>query len=116
VIELPLLRDTTAPLKILCLGAHSDDIEIGCGGTILHLTSRYVAAAVSWVVFSADGDARKNEALAGAALFLQQAAEKRVVVGSFRESYFPYAGAPIKEFFEQIASFGHRRAEDYGSL
>ena len=104
MIELPLLRERSAPIKILCLGAHSDDIEIGCGGTILQLTSSYPAASVSWIVFSADGDARRDEALAGANLFLERAGEKQVIVERFRESFFPYSGEQIKEYFEEIKS------------
>ena len=104
MIELPLLREPNAPIKILCLGAHSDDIEIGCGGTILRLTSLYPAASFSWIVFSADGTERKDEAIAGANLFLAEAAQKRVVVRQFRESFFPYAGEQIKEYFEEIKS------------
>lgn len=102
VIELSLRRDPNAPLRILCLGAHSDDIEIGCGGTILRLTSLYPAASVRWIVLSADGEVRKDEALAGAASFLERAAEQRVDVKQFRESFFPYAGEQIKEYFEAI--------------
>src|SRR5262245_49738775 len=60
--------DPAAPLKILCLGAHSDDIEIGCGGTILRLAEQYSCLSVHWVVFSAIG-VRETEAQRGAALF-----------------------------------------------
>ena len=103
MIELSLARDAQAPIKILCLGAHSDDIEIGCGGTILRLTSLY-RASVSWIVFSSDGSERKDEALAAAARFLERAAEAQVVVTGFRESFFPYSGEQIKEYFEEIKS------------
>jgi LmbE family N-acetylglucosaminyl deacetylase len=102
VIELPVLRDPQAPITILCLGAHSDDIEIGCGGTILRLTSLYQAASVHWIVFSSDGNGRRDEALTGANRFLERAASKQVVVQRFRESFFPYAGEQIKEYFEEI--------------
>jgi len=101
VLTLPWSRDPQQPLEILCLGAHSDDIEIGCGGTILHLTESYPAASVTWVVFSAAG-VRRQEALAGADLFLQRAGEKRVVAHQFRESFFPYVGERIKESFEEL--------------
>jgi len=87
-------------LKILCLGAHSDDIEIGCGGTILALTSR-IETEITWVVFSADR-IRQREAKEGAHLFLQQAKEKAVVVKNFKMSFFPFVGDQIKEFFEQL--------------
>jgi len=72
MLPLNLPDDPRAPLQILCLGAHSDDIEIGCGGTILHLLSRYSNLEVVWVVFSS-GREREREARASAALFLKQA-------------------------------------------
>ena len=118
VLELPFSRDAHAPLNVLCLGAHSDDIEIGCGGTILRLTREYPAACVTWIVFSSDGGPRGDEALAGANVFLERAAEKRVVVERFRESFFPFAGEQIKAYFEQIKAgvdpdlvFTHYRAD-----
>lgn len=102
MLELCLGRDPKAPLKILCLGAHSDDIEIGCGGTILQLTESYETTSFCWVVFSADDDQRREEAVAGANLFLERATERRVVVKRFRESFFPFAGETIKEYFAEI--------------
>lgn len=86
-------------LRILCLGAHSDDIEIGCGGTILKIAESGVE--VQWVVFSAD-KTRKQEALRSANLFLKGVGRKKVVVKNFRESFFPHQGAHIKDFFEEL--------------
>jgi LmbE family N-acetylglucosaminyl deacetylase len=102
VLEAVLARDPNAPLKVLCLGAHSDDIEIGCGGTVLRLTRLYPNTTFCWVVFSAERNDRRDEAIAGANLFLERAAAKRVVVRAFRESFFPFVGAQIKEYFEEI--------------
>ncbi len=90
-----------APLRILCLGAHSDDLEIGCGGTMLRLTSEHPGSSVHWVVFSADAQ-REREARASASDFLANAAATTVTVNSFRESYFPAAWAQIKDSFEEI--------------
>jgi hypothetical protein len=104
--DLSLRRAAGAPLTILCLGAHRDDIEIGCGETILQLTSAYPTAPVSRIVFSADGAGREQEALAGAAAFLQRASEKRVVVKGFRENVFPDSPLPIKKFFGEIHADG----------
>jgi LmbE family N-acetylglucosaminyl deacetylase len=104
VLELLVGRDARAPLNILCLGAHSDDIEIGCGGTILRLTRLYAATSIRWIVFSAASDERRDEALAGASRFLERAAERDVVIEGFRESFFPFAGEPIKEYFEALKS------------
>lgn len=85
---------------VLCLGAHSDDIEIGCGGTILQWTEQYPALQFYWVVFSADVE-RTQEGMASANAFLQQAAQKRVIVKNFRDGFFPYEGAALKAWFEQ---------------
>jgi len=87
--------------QILCLGAHSDDIEIGCGGTILRLLKTYSNARVTWVVFSGQGS-RVDEAQASAESFLAGTREKQIFVKDFRDGFFPYTGADIKEFFESL--------------
>lgn len=87
--------------KILCLGAHADDIEIGCGGTILRWVEEHPNLEFCWVVFSS-GRERKQEALKGADLFLQGVHKKTVLVENFRDGFFPYTGAEIKEFFEDL--------------
>jgi len=88
-------------LKLLCLGAHSDDIEIGCGGTVLRLIEENPAAEVCWVVLGASG-ARTAEARRSADLFLASARRKEIVTREFRDGYFPYVGAEIKDFFEDL--------------
>lgn len=87
--------------KILCLGAHSDDIEIGCGGTILKLTEENPGLNVTWVVFSAEGT-RRAEAEISARAFLRRAGVATVTVKDFRGSFFPSQVEPIKEFFETL--------------
>ncbi|MBV8900539.1 MAG: PIG-L family deacetylase [Verrucomicrobia bacterium] len=87
--------------RVLCLGAHSDDIEIGLGGTLLTLVERVPALEVCWVVFSAPG-ARTGEAQRSADEFLAGIERKRVEIGSFRESYFPSQWPAIKDWLEQI--------------
>ncbi|HEX3628127.1 MAG TPA: PIG-L deacetylase family protein [Verrucomicrobiae bacterium] len=88
---------------VLCLGAHSDDIEIGCGATILSLTRKNPEIAVWWVVFTADG-LRQAEAKKSARTFLQNAGKAQVIVKQFRNGYFPFEAAGIKEFFEFLKS------------
>ncbi|HEX3354994.1 MAG TPA: PIG-L deacetylase family protein [Terriglobales bacterium] len=101
MLPLSLGEDRAAPLTVLCLGAHSDDIEIGCGGTILQLLSHYSNVEVQWTVFSS-GREREKEARTSADLFLKQALRSRVVVKNFRDGFFPYQGERIKEFFEAM--------------
>jgi len=90
--------------RILCLGAHSDDIEIGCGGTLLKLIRDYRGLDVLWVVFSGEGT-RPREARQSAREFLKGAAKTRIVVKAFRGSFFPYEGERIKSYFETLKAF-----------
>jgi LmbE family N-acetylglucosaminyl deacetylase len=87
--------------RVLCLGAHSDDIEIGIGGTLLKLAGQASDLEVWWVVFSASGP-RAEEASRSADEFLSGVARKQIKIGSFRESYFPSEWSTIKEWFEEI--------------
>ncbi|MBW7882727.1 MAG: PIG-L family deacetylase [Caldilineaceae bacterium] len=89
------------PRRLLCLGAHSDDIEIGCGGTILKLVEQLPQLAVHWVVLSSD-PARRREATESAAAFLAGAGQQSIVVKDFRDGFFPYVGGQIKDFFETL--------------
>src|ERR1700722_20327040 len=91
-----------APRTILCLGAHADDIEIGCGGTLLKLTEQNPNVTVHWVVFSATPP-RAREAKRSAQVFLESARVKRIVIKNFRDSYFPFMGERIKKFFQQLS-------------
>jgi len=95
------LGQSTDVLRVLCLGAHSDDIEIGCGGSILRLLHTYKNCDVTWVVFSAKAQ-RRREALSSARRFLKDARVKTVITKGFEESFFPYRGEEIKGFFEQL--------------
>jgi LmbE family N-acetylglucosaminyl deacetylase len=89
------------PLKVLCLGAHSDDIEIGCSGTVLKLIELHRGVSFRWVVFSAT-PIRKKEARNSAKAFLKEARESHIDVETFRDGFFPYHGAKIKEYFERL--------------
>jgi LmbE family N-acetylglucosaminyl deacetylase len=98
---LSLGSDSRQPLRILCLGAHADDIEIGCGGTILRLLASYPNVDARWVVLSAD-ERRADEARCAASLFLGNAARSEVTIKQFRDGFFPWIGADVKSFFEQL--------------
>jgi LmbE family N-acetylglucosaminyl deacetylase len=101
VQQLPLLAGPGSPLTILALGCHADDIEIGCGATLLSLLRSGKRVDVFWVVLGADG-ARGDEARASAGAFLTGSARSEVVVHGFRDGFFPYIGGEIKDVFEEL--------------
>lgn len=106
------------PLRsILCLGAHSDDIEIGCGGTVLSLLESHPDVSVTWVVLAGAGS-RGDEARRSAERLLGKSTNHRIMIKELRDGYFPYQGAEIKDFFESIKRdlspdliFTHTRAD-----
>lgn len=89
-----------SPLRVLCLGAHSDDIEIGCGATLIQLALTFTLD-VRWEVFCAEGN-RAKEALSSACHWLNDVEQSKVELHSFRDGYFPSQWAEIKQTFEQI--------------
>jgi LmbE family N-acetylglucosaminyl deacetylase len=104
---------------VLCLGAHSDDIELGCGGTLLRLLEENDDLRVHWIVFSS-GPERSEEALRGADAFLERAGDSAVDVLNFRERFFPFVGADLKEYFDVLGGrvapdivFTHRREDQH---
>ncbi|MEX0878344.1 MAG: PIG-L deacetylase family protein [Thermoanaerobaculia bacterium] len=101
MLRLELPRRPKAPLRILCLGAHSDDIEIGCGGTLLDLIDRSLPVEVDWIVFSGT-PVRAREARASARRLLAGARAARVETRRFRDGFFPSQIVRIKEEFERL--------------
>jgi LmbE family N-acetylglucosaminyl deacetylase len=95
-------------ISVLCLGAHSDDIEIGAGGTILDWIAMGAQLHVRWCVLSALGT-RAAEAKASAAAFLDGAASANVELCQFKDGHFPYQGSNIKAWMEDLK---HRIAPD----
>ena len=94
-----------APLRrVLAIGCHADDIEIGCGGTLLGLTRTRPDVEVTWVVLGAEG-AREAEARASAEGFLASAAASEVIVLGFKDAYMPYRGEAVKDAFEDLKRF-----------
>jgi LmbE family N-acetylglucosaminyl deacetylase len=93
--------DINQGIKILCLGSHCDDIEIGCGGTLLSILQKSKNAEVYWIVFSSDSR-REKEARSSANKFLECSGSKTIKIEKFRDGFFPYIGLKIKDCFEGI--------------
>jgi LmbE family N-acetylglucosaminyl deacetylase len=98
--KLPL-KKARPPAHILCLGAHCDDIDIGCGGALLAILAKNSAVRVTWVVFSSTPK-RERELRASAKRFLARAAGYDVRVSTFRDGFFPAHFSDIKETFETL--------------
>lgn len=97
ILNLPRRR---AP-RFLFIGAHCDDIEIGCGGTVIEMTRRYPDAQIQWVVLSSD-ERRRKEAQRAARQMLRGLADPIVTIKGFRGAYFPSETPAIKDFFETL--------------
>ncbi|MBI2236028.1 MAG: PIG-L family deacetylase [Magnetospirillum sp.] len=115
----PLQLPPARPFRLLCLGAHCDDIEIGCGATVLRLLAELGAVQVRWVVFTGSA-VRQAEAKASADAFLAGAERAEVHLHGFRESFLPQQWGAVKEEFEHIkAGFApslilvHSRDDDH---
>lgn len=102
MIMLAPSRASSTSLKILCLGSHADDIEIGCGGTLLRLMGDYRNISVDWVVFSASRQ-REREALRSATLFLRRGRTRQIAIEHFEDGFFPFAGAEIKTYMHRLS-------------
>lgn len=101
MIRLKLDATDSGALHVLCLGCHSDDIEIGCGGTILKLVAEHADCVFHWVVFSGIG-VRGEEAQRAAAQFVHPSRLKRLIVKTFPDGFMPFVGADIKSVFEEL--------------
>jgi LmbE family N-acetylglucosaminyl deacetylase len=100
MMKLSLAKKEPGPIHILCLGAHSDDIEIGCGGTLLQLKKTHRDLRFHWVVFSASGT-RSHEAEKAADSFTA-GCEREVSLKDYRDGFLPYIGVEVKDFFEEL--------------
>jgi LmbE family N-acetylglucosaminyl deacetylase len=88
-------------LRVLCAGAHCDDIEIGCAGTLLALQARRRRVVVDWVVFSGDAKRRAETALA-MRMLVRPASRGRLLFGGFADGRFPAAYGEVKDFCERL--------------
>ena len=117
MIRLNLGRVPAQPLEVLCLGCHADDIEIGCGGTILQLIEQYPGCKFHWVVFSAHG-VREGEARRAAESFAGASNLQRPMLHRFQDGFMPFVGAEVKAVFENLKTtvnpqliFTHQRKD-----
>jgi LmbE family N-acetylglucosaminyl deacetylase len=101
MIGLKLSAKPNSALQVLCLGCHSDDIEIGCGGSILRLAGENPNNVFHWVVFSAL-DARAAEAERGATQFVDPSRLRGLILKTFPDGFMPFVGADIKTAFEEL--------------
>jgi LmbE family N-acetylglucosaminyl deacetylase len=101
MLPLTLGQPEASPARVLAIGAHPDDIEIGCAGTILKLIEQGAVSEVHWVVLSGDGE-RAEEARESATALLHEVPRSEVVVCDFPDGFFPYEGQRIKDFFERL--------------
>lgn len=101
MLNLTSLLPDTGPLRLLCIGAHSDDLEIGCGGTLLAWLAATRPVEITWVVATASGE-RADEARRSARQLLKRAARLDVVLGNFRDGFLPGQYMEAKAFFESL--------------
>jgi len=116
MIHLQLDGGADQALQVLCLGSHSDDIEIGCGGTILRLADEYPGSVFHWVVFSAIG-IRETEAKRAATMFVDPGNLEGPLLKTFPDGFMPFVGAEVKAVFEDLKAispdliFTHNRKD-----
>lgn len=101
MLKVNLGENSEAVYKVICLGSHCDDIEIGCGGTVLKLIQTYQNIIIYWVVFSSNPQ-REKEANVSANKFLANVKNRSILIKNFKDGFFPFIGAEIKEAFEQL--------------
>jgi LmbE family N-acetylglucosaminyl deacetylase len=101
MVPLQIGRMWRAPARVLAIGAHPDDIEIGCAGTLLTLIEQATVSEVCWVVLSGDGE-RADEARRSAEALLSGVPYSEVLLRDFPDGFFPYEGQRIKDFFEEL--------------
>jgi LmbE family N-acetylglucosaminyl deacetylase len=117
MLPLQIGRAEAAPARVLAIGAHPDDIEIGCAGTVLKLIEQDAVSEVRWVVLSGEGE-RADEARRSAEALLDEVPRSEVVLRDFPDGFFPYEGQRIKDYFEQLKAdfspevvFTHQRGD-----
>src|SRR6056297_1482294 len=104
MLSLKFSKNRGEKLKILCLGAHCDDIEIGCGGTLLKIIEENDNVEIKWVVF-ASNEKRRKEAERSAGIFLENVLDKKVKILDYKDGFLPADWSEIKSGFESLKEF-----------
>ena len=106
---LPLLfgGQNGSSARALAIGAHPDDIEIGCAGTLLKLIESSAVSEILWVVLSGEGE-RAEEARRSAEALLDGVPDSEVMICDFPDGFFPYEGKKVKDFFEDLKGSSRR--------
>ncbi len=102
VIGLASLLGSSKALRVLCIGAHCDDIEIGCGATLLRLAGER-PLDVTWLILCSTAG-RALEARSSAASFLKKARSHKVNIETFRDGYLPAHWGQVKERIESLTA------------
>lgn len=100
---LPLKLVNGTGLRLLFIGAHCDDIEIGCGGTLLRMIREYAVDHIQWIIFTSV-PARKEEARRSAAYFLRNVKSKEIIIRDFKDTVLPQQALDVKNYFNEIKS------------
>jgi LmbE family N-acetylglucosaminyl deacetylase len=117
MLPLRIGQSEAPPRRVLAIGAHPDDIEIGCAGTLLKLIEQRAVSEARWVVLSGEGE-RAREARRSAEALLEGVPRSEIAVRDFSDGFFPYEGQRIKDYFEELKTafspdvvFTHQRAD-----
>jgi LmbE family N-acetylglucosaminyl deacetylase len=102
VLSFPFEKFSHPISHVLCLGAHCDDLEIGCGGTVLKLADGPTPPTFTWVVFTSDVTREAEARVSADALLRRAAPGSRIIIRKFRDGFLPYEGGLIKETFEEL--------------
>jgi len=100
-LSLPIRKSQS--LRLLCIGAHSDDLEIGCGGAVLSWLESRPSIDVTWVVLTAQAD-RAREARKSAKALLKRAANVEIVLGDFKDGFLVAQYEAVETWFQSIKS------------
>jgi LmbE family N-acetylglucosaminyl deacetylase len=101
MLALTLAPPSARQLDILCIGAHCDDIEIGCGGTILSLQRQYPRCKIHWLVLTSV-PTRRQEAMTAVRKFIRPSARGEVRIGTLPDGYLPAHFSEVKTQFEDL--------------